>query len=99
MIFNLLCAPCFAAIGAIRREMNDAKWTVGTIAYMCCFAYAISMIVFQIAGLFTGEASFGGYTVAALAVLAVLLFLTLRKGTYSDSAGANQSGKPLRGAK
>ncbi len=80
MIFNLLCAPCFAAMGAIKREMGDAKWTVGTIAYMCGFAYAIAMIVYQIGGLFTGEAVFGVFTVAAAVVLAGLLYLLLRKG-------------------
>lgn len=85
MIFNLLCAPCFAAIGAIRREMNDMKWTMATVAYMCLFAYAISMIVFQLAGLFTGEASFGIFTVAAAAVLAGLLYLLLRKNKYADT--------------
>ena len=85
MIFNLLCAPCFAAIGAIRREMNDMKWTVATIAYMCLFAYAISMIVYQIGGLFTGEAVFGIFTVAAIMVLAGLLYLLLRKNKYTDT--------------
>ena len=85
MIFNLLCAPCFAAIGAIRREMHDMKWTVATVAYMCLFAYAISMIVYQIGGLFTGEATFGIFTVAAAAVLAGLLYLLLRKNKYADT--------------
>ena len=80
MLFQLLCAPCFAAIGAIKREMGSAKWTVGTVAYMCGFAYAISMIVYQIGGLFTGEATFGIFTVLAVAVLALLLYLVLRKG-------------------
>ena len=95
MIFNLLCAPCFAAIGAIRREMNDARWTVGTIAYMCCFAYAVSMIVFQIAGLFTGEATFGVFTFAAMIVLAGIAYLVLRKNPVSDYA--NSDGMALRG--
>lgn len=85
MIFNLLCAPCFAAIGAIRREMNDMKWTVATVAYMCLFAYAISMIVFQLGGLFTGEATFGIFTIAAAAVLAGLLYLIFRKNKYADT--------------
>ena len=85
MIFNLLCAPCFAAIGAIRREMRDLKWTVGTVAYMCLFAYAISMIVYQIAGLFTGEAVFSIFTVVAVAVLAGLLYLIFRKNKYADT--------------
>ncbi|MBQ2326023.1 MAG: ferrous iron transport protein B, partial [Clostridia bacterium] len=85
MIFNLLCAPCFAAMGAIKREMNDTRWTVATIAYMCGFAYVISMIVYQFAGLMTGEASFGIFTVAAAAALAALLYLIFRKGYQADS--------------
>ena len=80
MIFQLLCAPCFAAIGAIRREMGNVKWTVGTIAYMCGFAYAISLIVYQFAGIMTGEATFGVFTVVAAVVFAALLYLTFRKG-------------------
>ena len=84
MIFQLLCAPCFAAMGAIKREMNSAKWTVGTIAYMCGFAYAISLIVYQIGGLFTGEAGFGVFTVLALVVLAVLVYLIFRKGVSAE---------------
>jgi ferrous iron transport protein B len=83
MIFNLLCAPCFAAIGAIKREMNDTKWTAGTIAYMCGFAYCISMIVYQIGGLISGEATFSIWTVASFAVLAGLVFLLVRRG-YSE---------------
>ena len=55
MIFNLLCAPCFAAMGAIKREMNNWKWTLGAIGYMCGFAYVVSMIVYQLGGLITGE--------------------------------------------
>lgn len=85
MVFNLLCAPCFAAIGAIKREMNDTKWTVATIAYMCLFAYAVSMIIYQIFGLFTGEATFSVFTVAALAVLAELIYLIVRKNKYADT--------------
>jgi len=80
MIFNLLCAPCFAAMGAIRREMHDMKWTVGTIAYMCGFAYAVAMIVYQFAGLVTGEATFGVFTVLAGIAFAALLYLIFRKG-------------------
>ena len=85
MIFNLLCAPCFAAIGAIKREMHDTKWTVATIAYMCLFAYAISMIVYQLVGLFTGEAVFSIFTVLAVAVLAGLIYLIVRKNQYADT--------------
>ena len=85
MIFNLLCAPCFAAIGAIKREMNDTKWTLATIGYMCAFAYAISMIVYQLGGLITGEASFSVFTVLAVAVLAGLVYLVVRKNRYADT--------------
>lgn len=85
MIFNLLCAPCFAAIGAIKREMNDTKWTMATIAYMCGFAYVVSLIVYQIAGLFTGEATFGVFTILALAALAGLVYLVVRKNKYADT--------------
>ena len=85
MIFNLLCAPCFAAIGAIKREMNDTKWTLATIGYMCGFAYAISMIVYQLGGLITGEASFSVFTVLAVAVLAGLVYLVVRKNRYADT--------------
>ncbi len=85
MIFNLLCAPCFAAIGAIKREMRDMKWTVATIAYMCLFAYAISLIVYQLVGLFTGEAVFGIFTIVAAAALVGLVYLTVRKNKYADT--------------
>lgn len=84
MIFNLLCAPCFAAMGAIKREMNNWKWTAAAIGYMCVFAYVISMIVFQIAGLFTGEATFGVFTVIAILALAALIFLLVRPNKYKD---------------
>ena len=80
MIFQLLCAPCFAAIGAIRREMGSRRWTLLTVGYMCGFAYAISLIVYQLGGLLLGEAVFSVWTVIAAAVLAVLLWLTLRRG-------------------
>ncbi len=76
MIFNLLCAPCFAAMGAISREMNSSKWTLFAIGYMCVFAYAVSLIVYQVGMLFAG--SFGFWTIASLAVLAVMLYLLLR---------------------
>ena len=84
MIFNLLCAPCFAAMGAIRREMQNMKWTVGTIAYMCGFAYAISFVVYQFAGLFTGEATFGVMTILAGLVLGALVYLIFRKGYKAE---------------
>ncbi len=82
LIFNLLCAPCFAAMGAIRREMNSAKWTAGAIAYMCAFAYSVSLIIYQL-GTFYINPVFKIGTAAAVAVLAVLLFLLLRKNRRS----------------
>ena len=85
MIFQLLCAPCFAAIGAIKREMGSIKWTWATVGYMCGFAYAISLIVYQIGGLFTGEATFGIFTVAAVVVLAALVYLVVRKNKYAEN--------------
>ena len=86
MIFNLLCAPCFAAIGAIRREMGNRKWTLITVGYMCGFAYVVSLIVYQLAGLLTGETSFGLVTVAALAALAGLGYLVFRRNKYADTS-------------
>ncbi|MBQ1183462.1 MAG: ferrous iron transporter B, partial [Clostridia bacterium] len=77
MVFNLLCAPCFAAMGAIRREMNSIKWTVGAITYMCVFAYAVSLMVYQI-GMLVANGIFGFGTVAAFLVLGVMMFFLLR---------------------
>ena len=84
MIFNLLCAPCFAAIGAIKREMNNARWTAFAIGYMCVFAYAAALIVYQIGGLITGAASFSLWTAVALVLLAGILYLLFRKGYQSE---------------
>ena len=92
MIFNLLCAPCFAAIGAIKKEMGSRKWTWITIGYMCALAYAASMIVYQIIGLFTGEVVFNIFTVVALATLALLIYLIARKG-YNAESGLNKTSK------
>ena len=86
MIFNLLCAPCFAAMGAIKREMNNVKWTLGAIGYMCGFAYVVSLIVFQLGGLVTGEAAFGLGTVVALVLLAGILYLLFRKGYQGEES-------------
>ena len=73
LLFNLLCAPCFAAIGAIKREMNSRKWTWFAIAYQCCFAWVIAFIVWQLGRLFAGGMSVVGL-VLALAMLALLLW-------------------------
>lgn len=83
MIFNLLCAPCFAAMGAIKREMNNPKWTVGAIGYMCGFAYAAAMIVYQIGGFITGEVPLTLFTVIAAVLLAGLIYLLIRP--YKES--------------
>ena len=84
MVFNLLCAPCFAAMGAIKREMNNGKWTAIAIGYMCLLAYCTSLVIYQIGGLFTGETAFGLGTVAALAILAAVLYLLFRRNKYQD---------------
>ena len=72
MIFNLLCAPCFAAIGAIKREMNNRKWTWFAIGYQCIFAYAIGLAVFQIGKVFVGGMNVVGLVVAIVIVAAIL---------------------------
>ncbi len=82
LVFNLLCAPCFAAMGAIRREMNNWKWTAGAIGYMTVFAYAISLIVYQF-GMFFTTLKFTVGTAAAIAVLGTLLYFLFRKNKYS----------------
>ncbi len=77
LVFNLLCAPCFAAIGAIRREMGSAKWTWIAIGYQCIFAYIISLIIFQLGNWFTtGILSIG--TVVGILLLAVMVYLLVR---------------------
>ena len=77
MIFNLLCAPCFAAMGAIKREMNSPKWTCIAIGYMCVFAYAVALIVYQIGGIFTGNVNVVGL-ICALVVLAFIIYMLVR---------------------
>ena len=78
LVFNLLCAPCFAAIGAIRREMNNARWTWFAIGYQCVFAYAVALMINQFGGLFTGHANAIGL-VAALLVLAFIVYMLFFK--------------------
>lgn len=77
LVFNLLCAPCVAAMGAIRREMNSAKWTGFAIGYQCVFAYGISLMIYQFGCLFTGG-GFSAGTVFALGVLGLLVYLLVR---------------------
>ncbi len=78
LVFNLLCAPCFAAIGAIRREMNNASWTWFAIGYQCGFAYAISLMIYQFGSLFTGNVNIIGL-IAAIAILAGILYMLFFK--------------------
>ena len=82
MIFNLLCAPCFAAMGAIKREMNNGKWTAIAIGYMCLFAYCASLVVYQIGGLITGEIGFNFFTIVAVAIIAFTIYLLFRPNKY-----------------
>ena len=77
MLFNLLCAPCFAAMGAIKREMNNGKWTAFAIGYMCVFAYVVALMVYQIGGAFSGNLNVIGL-VAALVLLAAMLYQLFR---------------------
>ncbi len=83
LIFNLLCAPCFAAIGAIKREMNSAKWTWFAIGYQCVFAYAIALMVYQFGSAFTGNLNVAGL-IAAIAVLGFMIYMLFFK-KYKES--------------
>ena len=86
LVFNLLCAPCFAAIGAIKREMNNAKWTWFAIGYQCGFAYLIALMINQFGGWFVGTGSIIG-TIVAVAVLVFLLYMLFRP--YKDATKLN----------
>lgn len=85
LCFNLLCAPCFAAIGAIKREMNSAKWTSFAVAYQCIFAYAVALMVYQIGLVFVGGVQIVGL-IAAIVVLAAMLYLLFRPERKKVSA-------------
>ncbi len=76
--FNLLCAPCFAAIGTIRRQMSSAKWTWAAIGYMCIFAWCVGLMIYQLGGLAVGEVTFNFWTIIAVAILVFMLFLLFR---------------------
>ncbi len=84
LIFNLLCAPCFAAMGAIKREMNNGKWTAFAIAYQCIFAYAISLMVYQFGLLFTGNVNVVGL-IFAIAVLVFMIYMLVRPYKESET--------------
>ena len=84
MIFNLLCAPCFAAMGAIKREMNNGKWTAIAIGYMFLLAYCASLVVYQIGGLISGEVGFNFFTIVAVAIIAFTIYLLFRPNKYEN---------------
>ena len=88
LVFNLLCAPCFAAMGAIKREMNNAKWFWFAIGYQCLLAYLVSLCIFQFGTLFTGG-GFGIGTVAAIVILIGFLYMLFRPYKESTSLNAN----------
>ncbi len=83
LVFNLLCAPCFAAIGAIKREMNNAKWTWFAIGYQCVFAYAVALMINQFGGLFTGNVNVIGLIFAVLVLAFIIYMLFFKK--YSEA--------------
>ncbi len=91
LVFNLLCAPCFAAMGAIKREMNNTKWFWIAIGYQCVFAYVIGLIIYQIGGLISGTISFGLGTIVAIALIAGLIYLLVRKDP--NAAGSSYVSK------
>ena len=86
MIFNLLCAPCFAAMGAIKREMNNGKWTAIAIGYMCLLAYCASLVVYQIGGLITGEVGFNIFTIVAVAIIVFTIYMLVRPNKYLNDS-------------
>ncbi len=99
--FNLLCAPCFAAMGAIRNQMASAKWTWAAIGYMCGFAWCVALMIYQLGGLVTGEVAFNAWTVVALIVLALMFFQLFRPMPRydADENARAQSKLDARGAK
>ena len=85
LVFNLLCAPCFAAIGAIKREMNSAKWTWFAIGYQCGFAYLAALVVNQLGSAFAGAGNIFG-VIVAIAVIAFALYMLIRPSKESSDA-------------
>ena len=83
LAFNLLCAPCFAAIGAIKREMNSAKWTWFAIGYQCAFAYVIALMIYQFGSIFTGNVNIIGLIFAA-ALLGIMIYMIARPHKESN---------------
>lgn len=98
LIFNLLCAPCFAAMGAIKREMNSPKWTAFAIGYQCVFAYAISLIVYQFGSAATGNMNIIGF-IAAVIVLCAIIYLIARKPYNPDKKAKINSKEKIKATK
>ena len=99
LVFNLLCAPCFAAIGAIKREMNNAKWTWFAIGYQCGFAYVVALMVNQFGNLFTGHANILGVIVAVVLLAAIIyqLFKPYKEaGKFSGNVKVAEKEKALK---
>lgn len=90
LVFNLLCAPCFAAMGAIKREMNSAKWTFFAIGYQCLFAYAIALVIYQLGMLLTGSGNIIGSAVA-FAIVAFILFMLFKPYKESNTLKSNST--------
>ena len=86
MVVNLLCAPCFAAIGAIKREMNNRKWTWAAIGYMTLWAYVLAFIVYNVGGLIVGEVAFGVGSVIGIDLVIGIIYLLVRKGYKPDES-------------
>ena len=82
LAFNLLCAPCFAAMGAIKREMNNRKWFWAAIGYQCGLAWVVALWIYQIGGMITGEVAFGPFAVIAILLAIAFIYLLLRKNKY-----------------
>ena len=91
LVFNLLCAPCFAAMGAIKREMNNTKWFFFAIGYQCGLAYLVSLCIYQIGTLLTGG-GFGIWTVVTFAIIVAFLYLLFRPYKESESLNVNVKG-------
>ncbi|MBQ1910661.1 MAG: ferrous iron transport protein B [Erysipelotrichaceae bacterium] len=90
MVFNLLCAPCFAAMGAIKREMNNAKWTAIAIGYMCVFAYAVALCIYQIGSALNGQVHVLGL-ICAIAIIAFAVYMLFKP--YKESEKLTQTVK------
>ena len=89
LVFNLLCAPCFAAIGAIKREMNNTKWFWFAIGYQCGFAYLVAFIINQFGKLFTGNVNIIGFALSVVALVGIIYMLFIKKYTEADKLTVN----------